>query len=299
MAETNPHHDHQGHGQHGHGDHAHRHAGAAEDDYTDLLDLDAEVLRDYWSTALDWVRDAAGDTARTRLLDLGAGTGTGAIGLARRFPDAEVVALDVSPVSLAKIAAKAAAAGLAARVHPVEANLDAGWPDLGTLDLTWASASLHHMADPGRVLRDALNATRPGGLIAVSEFSKQLLFLPDDLGFGRPGFEGRITDVLGRAYAEEMPTLGSEWAPRLADAGWKVVVEQDFRVDLDPPTDPSAGRYARAWFARLSDGLADRLEPDDQATLAALLEEDSPRSLANRTDLHIRGGRTITIARRD
>jgi SAM-dependent methyltransferase len=299
MAETNPHHDHQGHGQHGHGDHAHRHAGAAEDDYTDLLDLDAEVLRDYWSTALDWVRDAAGDTARTRLLDLGAGTGTGAIGLARRFPDAEVVALDVSPVSLAKIAAKAAAAGLAARVHPVEANLDAGWPDLGTLDLTWASASLHHMADPGRVLRDALIATRPGGLIAVSEFSKQLLFLPDDLGFGRPGFEGRITDVLGRAYAEEMPTLGSEWAPRLADAGWKVVVEQDFRVDLDPPTDPSAGRYARAWFARLSDGLADRLEPDDQATLAALLEEDSPRSLANRTDLHIRGGRTITIARRD
>jgi SAM-dependent methyltransferase len=290
MPHTHAHHDH---------DHAHRHAGAAEDDYTDLLDLDAEVLRDYWSAALDWVREAAAGTARTRLLDLGAGTGTGAIGLAQRFPDAEVVALDVSPASLAKIAAKAASAGLVARVHPVEADLDAGWPDLGTLDLTWASASLHHMADPARVLRDALNATRPGGLIAVSEFSRQLLFLPDDLGFGRPGFEGRITDVLGHAYAEEMPTLGSQWAPRLADAGWTVVAEQDFRVDLDPPTHPSAGRYARAWFARLSDGLADRLEPDDQATLAALLDSRSPRSLGNRADLHIRGGRTITIARRD
>jgi SAM-dependent methyltransferase len=294
MPDTHAHHDH-----HAHSDHAHRHAGAAEDDYTDLLDLDAEVLRDYWSAALDWVRDAAAGTARTRLLDLGAGTGTGAIGLAQRFPDAEVVALDVSPASLAKIAAKAAAAGLVARVHPVEADLDVGWPDLGTLDLTWASASLHHMADPARVLRDALNATRPGGLIAVSEFSRQLLFLPDDLGFGRPGFEGRITDLLGHAYAEEMPTLGSEWAPRLTDAGWTVVAEQDFPVDQDPPTHPSAGRYARAWFARLSDGLADRLEPDDQATLAALLDEDNPRSLVNRTDLHIRGGRTITTARRD
>jgi SAM-dependent methyltransferase len=299
MPDTHAHHDHQGRGQHAHGDHAHRHAGAAEDDYTDLLDLDAEVLRDYWSATLDWVRDAAAGTARTRLLDLGAGTGTGAIGLAQRFPDAEVVALDVSPASLAKIAAKAAAAGLVARVHPVEADLDAGWPDLGTLDLTWASASLHHMADPARVLRDARDATRPGGLIAVSEFASQLLFLPDDLGFGRPGFEGRITDVLGHAYAEEMPTLGSEWAPRLTDAGWTVVAEQDFRVDQDPPTHPSAGRYARAWFARLSDGLADRLEPDDQATLAALVDEDNPRSLVNRTDLHIRGGRTITIARRD
>ena len=289
MADTHAHHDHR----------PHRHAGAAEDDYTDLLDLDAEVLRDYWSDALDWVQSVAAGTARTRLLDLGAGTGTGAIGLAARFPDAEVIALDVAPVALAKIAAKAAAAGLAARVHPVEADLDAGWPDLGIVDLTWASASLHHMADPARVLRDGLRATRPGGLIAVSEFAAQLLFLPDDLGVGRPGFEGRITDVLGRAYRDEMPTLGSQWAPRLAEAGWTVVAEREFLVDLDPPADPSAGRYARAWFARLSEGLADRLEPDDQATLAALLDSRDPHSLVNRKDLHIRGGRTITIGRRD
>jgi SAM-dependent methyltransferase len=284
---------------HHHQLHGHRHAGAAEDDYTDLLDLDAEVLRDYWSDALDWVQSAAASTARTRLLDLGAGTGTGAIGLAERFPDAEVIALDVSPVSVAKIGAKAAAAGLGARVRPVEADLDAGWPDLGLLDLTWASASLHHMADPARVLRDTLDATRPGGLIAVSEFASQLLFLPDDLGFGRPGFEGRITDVLGRAYTDEMPTLGSQWAPRLTASGWTVVAEREFRIDQDPPTHPDAARYARAWFARLSDGLADRLEPDDQATLAALIDEHHPRSLASRTDLHIRGGRTITIGRRD
>jgi tRNA G46 methylase TrmB len=97
-------HDH--HAQHAHDQHAHRHSGAAEDDYTDLLDLDAEVLRDYWSAALDWVQSMAAGTARTRLLDLGAGTGTGAIGLAQRFPDADVIALDVSPVSLAKIGAQ-------------------------------------------------------------------------------------------------------------------------------------------------------------------------------------------------
>src|ERR1700679_3287069 len=138
MADTHAHHDH----------HAHRHAGAAEDDYTDLLDLDAEVLRDYWSDALGWVQSVAAATARTRLLDLGAGTGTGAIGLARRFPDAEVIALDVSPVSVAKIGAKAAAAGLAARVRPVEADLDAGWPDLGLADPTWASPAPPHIARP-------------------------------------------------------------------------------------------------------------------------------------------------------
>src|ERR1700685_3800704 len=97
---------------HTHGQDAHLHGSAADDNYTDLLELDAEVLHDYWSAALDWGQAAADGTARARLLDLGAGTGTGAVGLARRFPEAEVVALDVSPVSLAKIAAKAAAAGL-------------------------------------------------------------------------------------------------------------------------------------------------------------------------------------------
>ena len=159
--------------------------------------------------------------------------------------------------------------------------------------------SLHHLADPGQVLRDALAATRPGGLIAVAEFSEPLRFLPDDLGFGRPGFESRIADVLGHAHTELMPTLGSAWAPRLAEAGWHVVAERDFPIDLDPPSHPDATRYARAWFARLSEGLADRLEPDDHATLAALLDENSPRSVLHRANLHIRGTRTITLARRD
>jgi SAM-dependent methyltransferase len=310
MADTHTH-DHRSPGQG-----AHQHEGATTDDYTDLLDLDAEVLHDYWSAALDWIRETAA-LARGcgRLLDLGSGTGTGAIGLAQRYPDAEVVALDVSPVSLARVRAKAADLGLAQRVRTVEADLDAGWPDLGwphlgapdldapdldapILDLIWASMSLHHMAEPGQVLRDALDATRPGGLIAVAEFSEPLRFLPDDLGFGEPGFESRVAEKLGRAHTEAMPTLGSAWAPRLAEAGWNVVAERDFPIDLDPPSHPSATRYAHAWFARLSVGLTDLLQPDDHATLAALLDSGNPRSVLHRTTLHIRGTRTITLARR-
>jgi SAM-dependent methyltransferase len=322
-----PTHDHHAPGSdhhHAHGQGAHQHGSAADDDYTDLLDLDAEVLHAYWSAALDWVRDEAAGAPRARLLDLGTGTGVGAISLARRYPDAEVVALDVSPIGLARVRAKLADLGLAERVRTVEADLDLGWPDLGwpgpaapsaptapaaptaptvpaapTLDLTWASMSLHHMADPGQVLRDALAATRPGGLVAVAEFSEPLRFLPDDLGFGRPGFESRIADVLGHAHTEQMPTLGSAWAPRLAEAGWTVVAERDFPIDLDPPSHPDASRYARGWFARLSEGLADRLEPDDHTTLTELLDENSPRSVLHRANLHIRGARTITLARRD
>jgi ubiquinone/menaquinone biosynthesis C-methylase UbiE len=265
----------------------------------DLLELDAEVLHGYWTAALDWVRDAAAARSPARLLDLGAGTGTGALGLAERFPGATVTAVDIEPDALERLRGKAKERGLAARVHAVEADLDAAWPDLGTLDLTWASMSLHHLADPGAALREVLAVTRPGGMIAVAEFPEPLRFLPDDLGTGPAGFEDRVLTVVNAAHVEQMPTLGSLWAPRLAGAGWNVTAERAFPIDLDPPAHPHAARYAHTWFARLSHGLADRIEAGDRATLAALLDEQRPYSLLHRGDLHIRGTRIVTLATRD
>jgi SAM-dependent methyltransferase len=265
---------------------------------TDLLVLDAEVLDGYWTAALDWVRDAAAGLVPARVLDLGAGTGTGALGLAGRFPGAAVTAVDIEAGSLRRLEDRARELGLAERVRAVEADLDAGWPDLGPVDLTWASMSLHHLADPAATLRDVLAATTEGGLIAVAEFPEPLRFLPAGPGAGLAGFEERVLAVVGAARAQDMPTLHSAWAPRLTDAGWQVTAERDFPVDLDPPAHPRAGDYARAWFSRLSHGLGDQLEPADQATLAALLDDHGPQSLVHRTDLHIRGTRTVTLARR-
>jgi len=300
-------HDHAGnghgqaaHGQAGHGQAGHGHgAHGLPESMDDLLELDAKVLQDYWTAALDWVRDAAAPLSPARLLDLGAGTGTGALGLALRFPGATVAAVDVEPDAIERIRGKVQERGLADRVRAVEADLDGAWPDLGPLDLTWASMSLHHLADPGAALRAVRAATSPGGMIAVAEFPEPLRFLPDDLGTGTAGFEDRVLVPVNAAHVEQMPTLGSAWAPRLADAGWKVTVERTFPINLDPAAHPLAGRYAHTWFTRLSQGFADRLEPGDRATLAELLDSHGPHSLLHRGDLHIRGTRIVTIALRD
>lgn len=289
---------------HGHDAGSHTHDGPAfEADGADLLDLDGEVLRGYWDAALDRVTAAVvaapaeGSTEPTRVVDLGAGTGTGALGLARRLPDAEVVAVDVSALSLARVDAKAQAAGVGDRVRTLVADLDGGWPDLGPIDLTWASMSLHHLADPTRSLADLRRITRPGGLVAVAEFDEPVRFLPDDLGVGRPGFETRALEMLSAVHAELVPTLGSPWATVLGDAGWTVVDQHDFVIDERSPDQPLAGAYARAWFDRLAHGLTDRLDADDEHTLAALLGDAGPHSLLHRTDLHVRGVRTVTLAR--
>src|ERR1700760_4613729 len=104
-----PHTGHQHDHGHPHGPAEHEHAGHAEhdglDSFTDLIDLDVQVLHDYWTAALDWVRDQAvrahaGGAAPARMLDLGGGTGTAAIGLAGRFPAAEVTTVDIDENSL-------------------------------------------------------------------------------------------------------------------------------------------------------------------------------------------------------
>jgi SAM-dependent methyltransferase len=259
-----------------------------------LLDLDAEVLHAYLSEVIGWIADLAAAPPR-RILDLGAGTGTGALALARRFAGAEVIAVDASAPFLARLQDKARDLGVADRVRVLQADLDAGWPAVDPVDLVWASASLHHMADPARVLTDVFGALRPGGLLAVSELSSFPRFLPAGLG---AGLEARCHAALDGALAHELPHLGADWAPRLRQAGFDVLAERDFAIDLTPPLPAAAGRYAQASLRRLRSGLDGLLDTGDLAALDALIDGDGPDGVLRRTDLTVRTTRTVYMAER-
>lgn len=281
--------------------HEHAHAqdrAGADTALPDLLDLDGTVLHAYWAGAVGLVRASAPVDCR-RVLDLGAGTGTGTFRLAAAFPEAAVVPVDADEQMLERIRVRARELGLGGRVHPVRADLDAGLPDVGTVDVTWASMSLHHLGAPDRLLAEVLAATRPGGLLAVAEFDEPLRFLPDDLGTGAAGLERRLLDRLAGRHAQELPELGADWAARLAGAGFADVRAREFAIDVAVrPGNPVALRYADAWLRRLRDGLADRLDEGDRDTLAVLLDGVGPQALRHRVDLRIHGTRTVTIARR-
>lgn len=146
--------------------HEHEHDTAVQ---AEILDLDAEVLAEHNASITAWLPV---ETSPRRIVDLGCGTGAGTLALLRRFPAAQVTAVDSSAPHLRRLQAKAAAAGVADRVHLVEADLDAAaWPDLGTPELVWASASLHHMTEPDRTLRQVNDLLAPGGLFAVVELA--------------------------------------------------------------------------------------------------------------------------------
>lgn len=270
----------------------HHHDHATEPALADLLDLDGRVLHAYWSAAFDWVGEHAAGHPVERVLDLGAGSGVGTVALAERFPAAHITAIDLDEEMLQRVRHRAEERGFAGRVRTVVADLDEQWPDVEPADLAWASNSLHHLADPDHALAGLFATLRPGALAAVAEFSEPLRFLPPELG---NGLEGRCLELSRHDHATALPHLGSDWSSWLTGAGYEVVGERTFAIDVTEPS-PDARRYAQLGLSRIRSGVVERLPADDAQLFADLLDGPDP-GLA-RTRLHIRGERTVTLARK-
>ncbi|MDQ0772204.1 SAM-dependent methyltransferase [Streptomyces aurantiacus] len=275
--------------------HGHEHDA---DGQAELLDLDAEVLAEHNSAI------AAGLPVRTtvrHIVDLGCGTGAGALTLLKHFPQARVTAVDASTGHLRRLLDKAEAEGLADRVHTVRADLDTAWPELGAPELVWASASMHHMADPDRTLRRIHDTLAPGGLLALVELAGFPRFLPEDAPADRPGLEERCHAALDHHHAERLPHRGADWGPKLTAAGFTVESERTVTVDLGPSRSDAVGRYALGSLRRMRGGVAataTALTAEDLAALDRLLDTDSAHSILRRDDLTVRTERMVWAARR-
>ncbi|PZG29301.1 SAM-dependent methyltransferase [Spongiactinospora gelatinilytica] len=286
--------------------HHHRHPappsfGPENGDTALLLDLDAEIFQEHLAELTAWLADLTEGAPVRRILDVGSGTGTGSFALLRHFADAEVIALDKEPHLLAHLRDKARDLGRADRVRTVAADLDATWPAVGEVDLVWASASLHHMADPAHALRQAYAALRHGGLLAVVERDGPPRLLPDDLGVGRPGLEARCRAALDRRHNETMPYRGADWAPLLTAAGFAVEAYRKFEIDLRAPLPESTGRYAQLALRRIRTGLATPESPvdtDDLSVLDLLIDGEGSQSVLHRDDLTVRSDRDVWTARK-
>jgi SAM-dependent methyltransferase len=310
-APHNPHAHGQGHGvTHGPGPAyraTHHDHGPDDEALTELLDLDGEVLRDYLDQATAWVA-AAAQPPVTRLVDLGAGTGTGTFALLRRFPQAQVTAVDLDRHRLELLRHRAHDQALAARVTTLAADLDQPWPGppgpgQAPADLVWASMALHHVADPARTLSQIFGLLRPGGALAVAETSALESFprfLPADVSVAgaAPGLEDRVHQLLAGLLAADVPELGADWASRLTAAGFTLAAQHTFEVALHAPLPPQAPRYAQLTLARLHTALADHLTPADDDALATLTAPEGPESVLHRPDLTIRATRPLYLARR-
>jgi SAM-dependent methyltransferase len=260
----------------------------AHDHLIEMLDLDAEVLQDYYADLIGWVGGEA--PVAPRIADLGAGSGTGSLALARALPDATITAVDVSPEMLAHLRRRAREAGLADRISTLEADLDGAWPDLGPVDVVWASASMHHLADPAAALSSAYAALAPGGLLVIAELDSLPTFLT---GTPEESVEEWARALMADLRHEAGMHMHEDWGDLARTAGFGEVTARHFDIALDPPLTRAAGRYAEVVLGRTRHGLADRLDAADVTAL-----DDVIGSLPDRGDLRIRTERTVWLSRK-
>jgi demethylmenaquinone methyltransferase/2-methoxy-6-polyprenyl-1,4-benzoquinol methylase len=243
-------------------------------------DYIADGYRRWWAPVL--VRDAvatldlvAADVARgaRRILDLGTGTGTLAIAALQRWPDVEVVGLDVSSEMIA-VAEEEAQTRLdpdgRRRLTTVVADAEDLPFDARAFDLVVTSFVIQLVADRARALREVFRVLRPGGRIAY------VTWLAGDVRFAPDAEFDAVLDELrleGRDRGGGSPDVASPRAAAdgLRRAGFRDV--QASRSVLEHPFTPEAylgfveefdeeelfDRLPRAQRDRLAGRLLDRL----------------------------------------
>jgi SAM-dependent methyltransferase len=268
-----------------------------------FLENGADLRAPFYEQATGWLRELTAGAGVRRIFDVGSGPGVVSCLLARVFPDAEVVAVDGAPALLERARLRAERQGLTDRVRPCRADLPADLDDLGDADLIWISQALHHIGDQQAMLGRLAGRLRPGGLLAVVEGGLPNRLLPRDIGLGRPGLQARLDAAAEDWFAEMRAALPGvravveDWPTLLAGGGLVPVASRTFLVDRPAPLPPDARAHLHAELVRLRDLVGDRLDADDQATLARLLDPDDEASLPRRPDVFLLTAKTLYTAR--
>jgi SAM-dependent methyltransferase len=103
-----------------------------------------------------------------RVLDLGCGLGASSVALARAYPRAQVLGVDLDEASVAEARAQAAEEGVADRVTFVVGDA-AQVAAEGPFELVTVFEALHDMGDPVGALRAACALLAPGGSVLVAD----------------------------------------------------------------------------------------------------------------------------------
>ena len=104
-----------------------------------------------------------------QIADIGCGTGCQTFTLARNT-GAKITAVDILPEFVARVNGRARQERLENRLTAVEASMEALPFASGTFDLIWSEGAISHIGF-GRGMREWNRFLKPGGHIAVSEFT--------------------------------------------------------------------------------------------------------------------------------
>jgi ubiquinone/menaquinone biosynthesis C-methylase UbiE len=110
----------------------------------------------------------------SRYLEVGPGPGVLTVAVAREKPDAQITGVELSPDMVSVARQIVERAGLANRIRFVVGDAGDGnvFASLGQFDLVYSTFSLHHWANPKRVIRNLTSALTDGGVLYIHDLRR-------------------------------------------------------------------------------------------------------------------------------
>jgi SAM-dependent methyltransferase len=237
------------------------------------------------------------------VIDVGCGAGGAACAFAQRLRRSggeppPVLGIDRDPRLVAQGRARAAAEGVADAVAWGLGAVGQLPVRPGAAGLVWASGVVHHVPDQQAAVDELAGLLAPGGRLALVEGGLPLRCLPHEIGLGRPGLEARLDEARARWFSDLRAELGGPplpyaWPRALARAGLAGVHVRSFVAEATPPLDDAGFRIATMHLENAASELGDRLDADDRATVARLLDPADDAWVGRRRDLVVTAVRTV------
>jgi SAM-dependent methyltransferase len=250
--------------------------------WEDMADVYVREIDQRFRPIIDHLLTRADLRPGQRVLDLGTGTGSVALGCAPRVvPDGHVLGVDISPEMLGLARERASRAALT-NLSFVDGRAEALPADRSSQDTVLASLSLMYVIDRAAAAREIARVLKPGGRLVAAVWAgperADIVRLQQMAGSFAP--KPPVDGVGPGAMADPRPFLA-----HLADAG------VDARVDSEI-TEFVFDDFASAW-AVLAGVTATRIEPERlEPAKAAVRAEmwpdgDGPRRFRNETQFII------------
>jgi len=110
--------------------------------------------------------------APTKVLDVGCGIGGTSRYLAKKFPDAEVTGISISPEQIKRASTLAAERGLSNAKFELCDALNMKYED-NTFDFVWACESGEHMPDKVKYVEEMARVLKPGGRVVIATWCER------------------------------------------------------------------------------------------------------------------------------
>jgi cyclopropane fatty-acyl-phospholipid synthase-like methyltransferase len=183
----------------------HEHSFSGAEHWAAMFD---DPARDAWQKPHEVIR-TLGLAPNARVADIGSGTGYFSVRLAHFVPKGRVFGVDVEPDMIKYLAERAKREGLANVTSVTGASDDPKLPE--KVDLVLMVDVIHHIADRASYLRKLRDELKPGGRVAIIDYSERSAMGPPAGERVAPGSLRSEMNAAGFALVKEHGFLPEQY----------------------------------------------------------------------------------------